>query len=394
MTLSTRSEPFIIPEYSLTGDMLSYLSCPLHYRYQNRGNLPSSDPLTLYFGEFIHAFMEEAYHRWSENKKEFPWNWIDDIRDIELLIDKRLKTRGVNPPANMFCPHDEQYPKTGLCPDNNHPHQLIASQRTELMMNLWGTHLFPLIDDAEVKLKGIRKIPNYQENVNRSEYYGIKGVVDVISSFKLQEVSEKNLIFKILEDDPAYQKKIHETSSDEFEIIIDYKGMKRPALSSDKWEHHEWQVQTYSWLRDRQKKSKPVLAGILYYINELYPSETGLQELQMDIENKDTDVAPSGDDYQKLMNWKPGEEIPEFSEEFRLRRSIRIIITQEDSIRSSLKNFDNTVEEIENCIRLEKDGKMLQDIWEGTPEKQKCKACDFNLYCKNAHPEAPKIEIP
>ena len=66
---------------------------------------------------------------------------------------------------------------------NNHPHKLTASQRTESMINIWGPHLFPLIDDAEVKLKGLRKIPNYQKKINRSEYYGIKGVVDVISFF-------------------------------------------------------------------------------------------------------------------------------------------------------------------------------------------------------------------
>lgn len=394
MVLSTRSDPFIIPEYSLTGDILSYLSCPLHYRYQNRGNLPSSDPLTLYFGEFIHAFMEESYHRWEKDKKEFPWNWKEDIRDIELLIDKRLKTRGVNPPANMLCPHNKNFEKRGLCPDNNHPHQLIASQRTELMMNLWGPHLFPLIDDAEVKLKGIRKIPHYQEEINRSEYYGIKGVVDVVSSFKLQEVSKSNLIFKILEEDPLYQEKVSKINSDEFEIIIDYKGMKRPAVTSDKWKHHEWQVQTYSWLRNRQKKSKPVLAGILFYINELYPSDTGFQELKTDIKNNNSDINPSEQDYEKLMAWKTGEKIPKLSEEFMQNRSIRIIIIQEESIKNSLKNFDCTIERIENCIRYEKDGKNLQEIWEGQPEKEKCKSCDFNLYCINAHPSSQKMEIP
>ncbi len=394
MVLSTRSDPFIIPEYSLTSDMLSYLSCPLHYRYQNRGNLPSSDPLTLYFGEFIHAFMEESYQRWVKNKKEFPWDWKKDIRDIELLIDKRLKTRGVNPPANIFCPHSENYQKRGLCPDNKHPHQLIASQRTDLMMKLWGPHLFPLIDDAEVKLKGIRKIPEYQEDINRSEFYGINGVVDVISSFKLQEISKSNLIFKILEEDGLYHKKVEELESNEFDIIIDYKGMKRPAITSEKWIQHEWQVQTYSWLRNRQKKSNPVIAGILFYINELYPSNSGLKEFKKDVKNKITDVCPLNKDYQELMNWKTGNDIPNFSNELKINRSIRIIIIDENSIEKSLKNFDHIVEKIENCIRSEIDGKDLREIWDGTPGKEKCKNCDFNLYCIRAHPKTKKIEIP
>lgn len=394
MVLSKRSDHFIIPEYSLTSDILSYLSCPLHYRYQNRGNLPSSDPLTLYFGEFIHAFMEEAYHRWDEDKKEFPWNWKEDIRDIELLIDKRLKTRGVNPPANMFCPHDENYQRKGLCPDDNHPHQLIASQRTELMIKQWAPHLFPLIDDAEVKLKGIRKVPNYRKNISRSKYYGIKGIVDVISSVRLREVSKSNLIFKILNEHPLYNEKISEINSDEFEIIIDYKGMKRPATTSEKWKHHEWQVQTYSWLRNRQQKSKPVLIGILFYINELYQSETGFEELKVDIKTNESDIKPSAQDYNNIMSWKKGEKIPELSKEFILNRSIRIILIQESSIQNSLKNFDNTIEKIENCILYEKDGKNLQDIWKGKPDKEKCESCDFSLYCRNAHPSSQKIEIP
>ena len=394
MGLSVRSEPFIIPEYSLTGDMLSYLSCPLHYRYQNKGNLPSADPLTLYFGEFIHGFMEEAYIQWDKNKKTFPWDWKEDIRPIELLIDKRLKTRGVNPPAHIFCPHDENYEYKGLCPNENHPHKLTASKRTEYMINIWGQYLFPLIDDAEVKLKGLRKIPNYQKNKNRSEYYGIKGVIDVISSFNLNEVSDSNLILKFLEKDPIYKKKMEELDLKEFEIIIDYKGMKRPSTTSEKWKHHEWQVQTYSWLRERQKKSKPVIAGILFYINELYPSKQGLQELKLDIKERITDVIPLNEDYEKLLNWKVDDKIPNFSDEFKIKRSIRIIPIEEVSLEESLINFDNTIEQIENCIFHEKNGKSLKKIWEGIAEKYKCKSCDFKSYCDKCHPDAQKFEIP
>ena len=117
--------------------------------------MPPSKPIQLWFGEFIHGVMDEAYLEWKENHKmrRFPWDWKTEIRDIELRIAKRLKSRGLNPPPRVFCPYDSSFPYRGLCPDTNHPHKLIASQRAEEAINTWGPHLFPLIDEAEVKLR-------------------------------------------------------------------------------------------------------------------------------------------------------------------------------------------------------------------------------------------------
>ena len=155
MKLPSRSKAYIIPEYSLTGDLLSFLTCNLQYRYQNKGTLPPSKPVQRWFGEFIHGVMEEAFIQWKHEKTPFPWDWKEDIRPIEDLIDLRLQARGLYP-------HDEDLfysilnqPDTDLTIDdlNEHDHKKLASARAEKAINIWGKHLFPLIDSSELLIK-------------------------------------------------------------------------------------------------------------------------------------------------------------------------------------------------------------------------------------------------
>ncbi|MBC7345659.1 MAG: PD-(D/E)XK nuclease family protein, partial [Clostridia bacterium] len=149
--LSKRSQPYIIPEYSLTGDLLAYLTCGLQYRYYNRASLPPSTPVQLWFGEFIHAVLEEAYRQWRENNsfRRFPWDWATKVRKIEMTIHRRLAARGLLPSPGLFCPYGPGEAR-GACVDDNHPHKLLASRRADEAINLWGRHLFPLITAAEV----------------------------------------------------------------------------------------------------------------------------------------------------------------------------------------------------------------------------------------------------
>src|ERR1044072_9039643 len=173
MPLSVKPSPYIIPSYSLTGDLLSYLKCGLQYRYQNRGSLPPSKPVQLWFGEFIHGVMEEAYLRWAQGNApvRFPWPWQPVIRDIELVIYQRLSARGLYAPPNLF---DRD-------PASSEP--LIASRRAEAALNTWAPHLFPLVAKPEVRLTGIRLMP--QPAQHRAEYYEVKGIVDVLGSVQL-----------------------------------------------------------------------------------------------------------------------------------------------------------------------------------------------------------------
>ena len=66
MKLEVRGTEHLVPSYSLTGDLLSYLVCRLQYRYQNRSSLPPSRPVQLWFGSFLHGTLEMCFRYWNE----------------------------------------------------------------------------------------------------------------------------------------------------------------------------------------------------------------------------------------------------------------------------------------------------------------------------------------
>lgn len=380
--LSKRGEPYIIPEYSLTGDLLAYLNCGLQYRYYNRASLPPSTPVQLWFGEFIHAVLEEAYRQWMENEtfRSFPWDWVEKVRPIEMTIHRRLATRGLLPSPGLFCPYSAGE-TGGACPDDNHPHKLLASSRAEQAINVWGPHLFPLITAAEVRLRGTRSMPTLKES--RSDYYGITGVVDVIASVAIRNAPPDNLILRYLE--PL----IGNAGDEEYEIIIDYKGMRRPARDDPRWKYHRWQVLTYAWLRSCQTDSRPVKAGVIFYLNELYPSAEDILRLRDEVLESRTDVLPEHSDLQALREWRPGHPLPPLSSSFRVTRSILPVPTEPQALEESLREFDSVVQEIESSVLMEKRGTPVKSCWRTEFREETCTACDFKTFCPTVAPVRP-----
>ena len=386
MRLPARSKSYMIPEYSLTGDLLSYITCGLQYRYQNKGTLPPSKPVQRWFGEFIHGVLEEAYLQWDLNNKSFPWDWKTDIRPIEDMIDIRLQVDGLYP-------YDEDLFYSLLNSDlsiddlNEHDHKKLASARAEKAM------------------------PNYDENISRSNYYGINGVVDVLSSLKINKNLNQtnldnydNMIVEFLKKDKKFQQKIaNHNAGDEYEIIIDYKGMKRPPQQSkddfnNPWENHKQQILTYSWLRSQQEDAKPIFAGIVFYLNELVPSKEDLvlikEEIANDLTDGAIDYSKYSEDVDLIMNWDKDDKAPELSEEFKIERSIRIIDIDESEIESSLNKFDSVVFNIESSLIKEIKGCKIQDAWKADSDERTCSACDFRSFCKNNSVKTKDIKIP
>jgi len=398
MSLSVRNKPYFIPEYSLTGDLLSYLNCGLQYRYYNKGSLPPSKPVQLWFGEFIHGVMEDAYLEWRDKAeyKKFPWDWNPDVRNIEVLIWRRLAARRMSPPPRLFCPYDAGYQGQGLCPDSNHPHKLYASQRAFNAINTWGQHLFPLIQEAEVKLKGTRSMPNYQSGRRRSEYYSVTGIVDVLSSVNLQNAPSGNLILHYLENNQQIKNAINTLNGPEYEIIIDYKGMRRPSLQDPSWNHHEWQLMTYSWLRSQQSGARPVIAGIIFYINELAPSKGDLNLIKEDVRYGKTDVRPSGMDMRSIQNWKSSSKVEDINltQPFKERRSIRLVSINPAGINNSLGNFDGAVDKIESSVFKESSTGNITGSWAINPIERNCTVCDFKTFCPNPAPRRYNPTVP
>jgi len=376
MTLSVRQPPYVIPSYSLTGDLLAYRACGLQYRYHNRGSLPPSTPVQLWFGEFIHGVMEEAYLRWNQNRQSFPWYWNPDIRAIEIHIDRRLRARGLYAPPNLF--------------DRAGTNQLIASQRAEASINIWGPHLFPLIADAEVWLKGIRPMLKPPSGKPRADYYEIQGVVDVIGSVQLANAPSGNLILHYLHNNPQIQREMSKLTGTTYEIIIDYKGMRRPNLTTQEWQDYERQILTYAWLRSQQPRTSPVIAGILLFLNELVPSREDIKELYREVKSSSptTDIVPIGPDLQALCSWQDGSPT-NLSQPLREQRSIRIIPIAPSSLQASLQNFDSVVEGIEDSVIRESSGGGIINCWQANPARRRCTACDFKTFCLQSKQPGP-----
>ena len=370
MTLSVRPKIYSLPSYSLTGDLLGFLRCGLQYRYTRIGRLPPSRPVQLWFGEFMHGILEEAYRRYQDSLKKKrpslpPWS-TTEVEDILTLIKKRLAAKG------LF-PWDLDLEQLG---DNT----------AETVIQELGPHLFPLIHRAEVRLYGARMLPKipipYQ--FREADRYEMVGIIDVVTHLELSEPTFQNnlLLQEVIKVLPV-------SSGEKFEVIVDYKGMRRPSKKNGGghvglWEQYTWQLQTYGELRRRQTDALPVVAGVILYTNELYPTRGDLESLKREITKGTTDVPPQkGSEAEIILkSWKTKDPLPDLPFEYRLARAVRVIPIDDTSISKALKAFDKVVQDIETCRGREAMGTTVLGAWDKNSSDEKtCVVCDSRTFC-------------
>jgi hypothetical protein len=214
-------------------------------------------------------------------------------------------------------------------------------------------------------------------NEGRGDRYELTGIVDVISSIQAARDATNPIVQVIHSSVPPL--------SENYDLIVDYKAMRRPAMNSSYWLHHEWQVQTYSWLRAQSPETQPVGAGLIIYVNELAPSQTDLEELQDDVRRGITDIIPvdGSPDYYAIETWQHGAPLPAFTAEFRLRRAIHVIDVSPPNIAGAVANIDAVVGNIEQSALLEFNSGNIPANWEACGSDRDCVACDFRHFCPN-----------
>jgi hypothetical protein len=324
----------------------------------------------LWFGEFIHGVLEEAFRRYKESvdrgRPQLPPWGDDEVEKIRALIKARLRARGLYA-------WDEDLEK-------------IGDARAKAAIEELGPHLFPLIRRAEVRLYGARMLPKIPKEYEfrEADRYEMVGVVDVVTNVELSDKGlAHNPVVKLMVSG------LVPMPTGKFEVIVDYKGMRRPpnlalARKGALWDQYAWQVQTYAELRRKQPDALKVAAGVLLYVNELSPTSGDLEQLKTEIKNGWTDVVPpAGSEAEGLLKgWSPGKPLPTLPLEFRLARALRVVPVSQASVDAALSAFDGVVQNIELCRGREAKEVRVIEAWQRNSEDEStCVVCDSRTFC-------------
>ena len=181
--------------------------------------------------------------------------------------------------------------------------------------------------------------------------------------------------------------------SEPFEVIVDYKGMRRPSTDSQDWQLYEWQLQTYAWIRQKQPGSLPVRAGLIIFINELLPYVSDIRKLREDMASNTTDIRPTNatQDLDIVLRTTRGEPPFGLSWPFRLQRALRLVSVEGPDQQNALERFDEIVAEIEDAVATEVGNGSIRQSWPTNPVRETCVACDFRGTCEASPYRGPAV---
>jgi hypothetical protein len=326
----------------------------------------------MWVGEFTHGVFEESYRYWKEKSPSFPFPSNPtprprpanppvrvpyDIGEFGDRVEARLAASGTNSRSRVI--------------------RELAYDRMEAALNLLGPLLFPLITAAEQRINGTREMPELPQEgrYRQGGRYELTGIVDVISSVDLTQHEGNPLVKRV--------RSVLRQMPGQFDVIVDYKGMRRPESNSSLWLHQEWQIQTYAWLRSQVPRAIPIAAGILVYVNEFFPSAQDMQALQQQLKTGALDIAPeSGSaDEIALRGWRRGMAVPHLSDEFALKRALRIVDVSSSAVDEAVRKIDGVVADIETCSLREHNNGNILTSWSPTGGEGDCEACDFTHFC-------------
>jgi hypothetical protein len=386
MELPVKRPDQIVPDYSLTGDVLAFSRCQRAYRYYNGSALPPSRPVQMWYGEFIHGMMERTFRLWRERGGlPFPLPFTP-FADGERFAEPPA---GINPldlrvigwPIELALAHQGKFPRSIEA-------RVSAYERAEAAINELGPHLFPLIDVAERRVIGTRELPASQNPLaDRAARYVLQGIIDVLGHAQLDGQDSGNALKRAIMDAVP-------SLAGEYEIIIDYKGSRRPSVDDNPrgdWKLGEWQVLTYAWLRSQQIDARPVAAGVLVYVSELAPGGKEMFSLRTEMERGLSDVVPhvGSSDYYQVNTWTPGTAA-NLSLEFRLRRAIRVVPVDQESVSRAAGMIDQVVRAIEDRVAEERRCMRIKLAWPAdSDDEDTCVACDFRVSCERYNEQRP-----
>jgi hypothetical protein len=325
--LAPRPQPMLVPSYSLTGDLLSYESCPLQYRLFNRTGVRQSHPIQQWYGSFLHMGMRRAYDLCQEpgvDPQDFIWNEDDPTPPFSDLVGRvttRLQAQGLHRPATL---------------------RELAERRLVRTIRVLGPLIFPLIKEAEVTLSAIRRVEG--SGANEDVMYQVTGIVDVLAATAAAATTNNPLVEKLV----AHTGDIP-TDGGALELILDYKGMRRGEVRH--MDTPKRQILTYAWLRNRRVGEPVVAAGAVIFVNDLLRDDD------------DVNLDPDDAELSRLLD-----------------AALVPVSVASDSPEEAAAFFDERVTEIEDCQRREGFA-ALEEVWEPTPKRETCAACDARYYC-------------